>query len=376
MNKFYVLLTEIGEAKLANATALGQAVKFTTLAVGDGNGTLPTPNAQQKKLVNELVRLPLNSVEVDPNNANWIICELIIPENVGGWTIREVGVYDEDGDLIAVGNFPETYKPILEEGSGRTQTIRVVLQVSSAESVELKIDPAIVLASRQYVDSKVAHLERKDNAATDDDIDSQSMAEKHIKLPQLWKALSPQKLVDRLWLSLSSRIYPVGAPIPWFSDIAPDGFAIMKAQPFDKSLYPELAKVYPDGIIPDMRGNGLIGKEDSETVGDWEKGKVIEHGHPNSTVSSTNIGNKTSSKTGNHAHTSYYYLGNTANGGGNAGFGTYSNQWTHSRLTNSAGEHTHVTNVGSHSHTVFVALFGALKNTIDHRKCNWIIRMA
>ncbi|KDM92902.1 phage tail protein [Photobacterium galatheae] len=152
MSTFFTILTKVGEAKLANATALGQTVKFAKLAIGDGNGQLPTPNQNQTVLVRELRREPLNLIDVDDQNPNWIICEQVIPENVGGWTIREVGIYDVDGDLIAVGNFPETYKPVLSEGSGRTQTIRVVLQVSSTASVELKIDPSVVLATRKYVD--------------------------------------------------------------------------------------------------------------------------------------------------------------------------------------------------------------------------------
>ena len=161
MSKFFTILTKVGEAKLANATALGQTVQFEKLAVGDGNGVLPTPDQNQTALINEVRREPLNAIEIDPNNPNWIICEQIIPEDVGGWTIREVGIYDVDGDLIAVGNFPETYKPILEEGSGRTQTVRIVLQVSSSSSVELKIDPSIVLATRDYVDKKLKEHEKK-----------------------------------------------------------------------------------------------------------------------------------------------------------------------------------------------------------------------
>lgn len=161
MSKFFTILTKVGEAKLANATALGQTVQFEKLAVGDGNGVLPTPDQNQTALINEVRRALLNAVEIDPNNPNWIICEQVIPEDVGGWTIREVGIYDVDGDLIAVGNFPETYKPILEEGSGRTQTVRIVLQVSSSSTVELKIDPSIVLATRDYVGKKVKEHEEK-----------------------------------------------------------------------------------------------------------------------------------------------------------------------------------------------------------------------
>ncbi|MBY7830886.1 phage tail protein [Vibrio fluvialis] len=163
MSKFFTLLTTVGEAKLANATALGQTVKFEKMAIGDGNGELPVPDQKQTALVNEVRREPLNAVETDPDNPNWIVCEQVIPENVGGWTIREVGIYDVDGDLIAVGNFPETYKPILEEGSGRTQTVRIVLQVSSTATVEIKIDPSVVLATRKYVDEKDAAHQNEAN---------------------------------------------------------------------------------------------------------------------------------------------------------------------------------------------------------------------
>ena len=163
MSKYFTILTSVGEAKLANATALGETVKFTELALGDGNGSLPTPTQSQTSLINEVRRKTLNSVSVDEDNPNWVMCEQVIPEDVGGWTIREVGIYDADGDLIAVGNFPETYKPILEEGSGRTQTIRVVLQISSTSTVELKIDPSVVLATREYVDKQDKAHENKSN---------------------------------------------------------------------------------------------------------------------------------------------------------------------------------------------------------------------
>ena len=195
MNKYFTILTSVGEAKLANATALGETVKLTELALGDGDGSLPTPKQSQTALVNEVRRKALNSVAVDENNPNWIMCEQVIPEDVGGWTIREVGIYDEDGDLIAVGNFPETYKPVLEEGSGRTQTIRVVLQISATSSVELKIDPSVVLATREYVDKQDAQLERKDNAASDADIDLESTTHKYVRLPQLWRAFT-KKVTD------------------------------------------------------------------------------------------------------------------------------------------------------------------------------------
>ncbi|MGL4180237.1 phage tail protein [Enterobacter ludwigii] len=156
--KFYTLLTDIGAAKLANAAALGVPLKITQMAVGDGGGALPTPNAQQTKLVGEKRRAALNTLYIDPQNSSQVIAEQVIPEREGGWWIREVGLFDETGALIAVGNCPESYKPQLEEGSGRTQTVRMVLITSSTDNITLKIDPSVVLATRKYVDDKVLEL--------------------------------------------------------------------------------------------------------------------------------------------------------------------------------------------------------------------------
>ncbi|EHT5210596.1 phage tail protein [Escherichia coli] len=156
--KFYTLLTDIGAAKLASAAALGVPLKLTHMAVGDGGGTLPTPDAKQTALVNEKRRAALNMLYIDPQNSSQIIAEQVIPENEGGWWIREVGLFDESGALIAVGNCPESYKPQLAEGSGRTQTVRMVLITSSTDNITLKIDPAVVLATRKYVDDKALEL--------------------------------------------------------------------------------------------------------------------------------------------------------------------------------------------------------------------------
>lgn len=161
--KYLALLTNIGAAKLAKATALGTKVEITQLAVGDGNGVLPTPNPAQTALVHELRRAPLNMLTVDPANASQIIAEQVIPEDVGGWWIREIGLLDKDGDMVAIANCAETYKPQLQEGSGRVQVIRVILIVSSTEAVTLKIDPAVVLATRQYVDSQLRAHEQSRN---------------------------------------------------------------------------------------------------------------------------------------------------------------------------------------------------------------------
>ncbi|EOB5872833.1 phage tail protein [Salmonella enterica] len=156
--KYYAILTNQGAARLANATMLGSKLNLTQMAVGDANGVLPTPDPAQTKLINQKRIAPLNLLSVDPNNQSQIIAEQIIPENEGGFWVREIGLYDDEGVLIAVANCPETYKPQLQEGSGRTQTIRMILVVSNTEAITLKIDPSVVLATRKYVDDKVLEL--------------------------------------------------------------------------------------------------------------------------------------------------------------------------------------------------------------------------
>ncbi|MDN2671431.1 phage tail protein [Janthinobacterium sp. SUN026] len=155
MSTYFAILTHVGEAKLANAIALGQTLKLKKMAVGDGNGTLPTPDRGQKALVREVHRADLNKLDKDPDNASQIIAEQVLPENVGGWWMRELGIYDEAGDLCAVANCPPSYKPLMTEGSGRMQVVRIVLIVASTAAIELKIDPSIILATRQYVDEQI-----------------------------------------------------------------------------------------------------------------------------------------------------------------------------------------------------------------------------
>ncbi|MDT3722900.1 phage tail protein [Pseudomonas oryzihabitans] len=153
---YYAILTAIGEATLANAAALNTTLKIAKMAVGDGGGVVPTPNRNQTALIGEWYRAGLNTLQVDPSNTSQIIAELVIPEATGGNWIREMGLIDADGNLIAVANTPPSYKPQLAEGSGRTQVLRMVLIVSSASAVELKIDPSVILATRQYVDDAIS----------------------------------------------------------------------------------------------------------------------------------------------------------------------------------------------------------------------------
>lgn len=163
-SQFFAILTAAGEAKQANADALGIPWKLTEMGVGDANGTDPIPDRAQTRLINERRRRPLNKLSVDPANPNIIVAEQIIPADEGGWWIREIGLYDADGALVAVANCAPSYKPLMSQGSGRTQVVRMNFIVSSASSVVLKIDPAVVLATRQYVDDSIADAVNRQDA--------------------------------------------------------------------------------------------------------------------------------------------------------------------------------------------------------------------
>ncbi|WP_141115238.1 tail fiber protein [Escherichia coli] len=159
--KFKTVITTAGAAKLAAATAPGgRKVNITTMAVGDGGGKLPVPDAGQTGLIHEVWRHALNKISQDKRNSNYIIAELVIPPEVGGFWMRELGLYDDAGTLIAVANMAESYKPALAEGSGRSQTCRMVIIVSSVASVALTIDTTTGMATQDYVDDKIAEHEQ------------------------------------------------------------------------------------------------------------------------------------------------------------------------------------------------------------------------
>jgi phage-related tail fiber protein len=164
---YFTILTNLGAVLLAQATASGTQLKITHLAVGDGNGNVPSPLPTQTQLIHEVRRSAINTVYTDENNENHIIIEQVIPPEEGGFYIRELGVFDDKGNLIAVGNCPPSYKPKLSEGSGRTQVINMVIMVDNTGTVELKIDASTVLATRKYVDdlisSKMTEHEKSTN---------------------------------------------------------------------------------------------------------------------------------------------------------------------------------------------------------------------
>lgn len=155
---FYTVLTNAGIAAFANAQVSQSKVDFSTIAVGDSNGAYYNPVATATKLANEVWRGPINSISIDEKNPNWLVIEAVIPATAGGFSIREIGVFNPAGVLLAIGKVPETYKPAAEQGSLKDLYLRMILEVSNASAVTLKVDPAIIFASKKYVDEKVSSI--------------------------------------------------------------------------------------------------------------------------------------------------------------------------------------------------------------------------
>jgi hypothetical protein len=159
--KYYTILTQTGKAKVANAAALGRQIKLTHLAVGDGNGSEYDPTEDQTSLLGENYRTPISNLGTDEQNPNWVIAEGMIPVDVGSWFVREVGLFDEDGDLFAIGKYPETYKPTLAEGTGRDLYIRFIMVVSNTETIDMKIDPTVAIATKEWVEKNYLPINEK-----------------------------------------------------------------------------------------------------------------------------------------------------------------------------------------------------------------------
>ncbi|WP_039057040.1 phage tail protein [Enterobacter sp. Bisph1] len=264
--KFFAILTNQGAAKLANAASLGTKLNLSQMAIGDANGALPTPDPAQTKLINQKRIAPLNRLSVDPNNTNQIIAEQVIPENEGGYWIREIGLYDDENVLIAVANCPETYKPQLQEGSGRTQTIRMVVVVSSTAAVTLKIDPSVVLATRQYADDLMSNHVKASNPhaqyaplASPVFIGMPTVPDTHIG--NAGQQIANTRFVHDV-INDDNTILPVGVPVPWPQAAAPGGWFKCNGAAFDKARYPRLATAYPAGVLPDLRGEFIRGLDD------------------------------------------------------------------------------------------------------------------
>ncbi|HGU5334360.1 TPA: phage tail protein [Escherichia coli O146] len=546
--KFKTIITTAGAEKLAaSASDGGKKVTPAVMAVGDGGGTLPDPDAKQTALINEVWRHDLNRVFIDNTSKNTVVAELIIPAETGGFWMRELGLYDDEGTLIAVANMAESYKPRIAEGTGRSQICRMVIAVSNIETISLTVDSTVVTATKEYVDNLLEEHEKSRNhprasqaapglvqLSSQTDLDSEIMAAtpKAIKIvmenadgrlaknrnggdipnkelflinvgaprvyakdgyvgeagqrwtteqfvewlnergafrPGLWifkanislsrhsvltdtgygdiclggclievsgdinggiirittglESPNPADMYLRtqftgvvlnkgkstIWYRTytdknkptpqdigalpASELLPAGVPLPWPSDTPPGGYAIMAGQTFDKARYPLLAKAYPDGRIPDMRGWTIKGKPASgRAVLSQEQDGIKSHTHGGSvsntdlgtkTTSSFNYGSKTTNSAGPFSATiSLRTATASPEGGGDwtaYGPGSGANliarvsEHTHSV---SIGEHAHTIALGSHGHGLTIKPTGNAENTVKNIAFNYIVRLA
>lgn len=275
--KYYAIVTNLGAAKIANAAALGTKLNITQMAVGDGSGTLPTPNASQTKLVNEVRRAAINSLSIDAANASQVIAEQVIPETEGGFWIREMGLFDADGTLIAVCNTPETYKPALQEGSGRTQTVRMILIINSTDAITLKIDPSVVLATRKYVDDSILAVRQYADKLLADHLAAENPHDQYLQTANALAEIKDAGLIAELLknLGLGEGTPVIGSPFPWPHAKMPDelfpsmaGMIFLKSNgaSFSGTLYPKLALAYPGLKLNDLRGEFIRGWDDGRGV--------------------------------------------------------------------------------------------------------------
>ena len=286
---FYTLLTNIGKAKLANATALGTTVQLTHIAVGDGNGAAITPIDTATLLTHEVWRAALNSIAVDPANTNWIVAEGYIPSTSGGFTVREVGLFDIDGDLIAIGNYPDTYKPTLASGSAKDLYIKVIIEVTNSSTVTLKIDPAVVLSTRSYADSKVVEHEAKAdphsqyltaakiNSAVAEDPGDTDLLGYYDSFTGLFRKLSFNSLFAWMKIKFDPIYTAPSGKINYFAgNTAPSGYLKANGAAISRTTYSDLFAAIGttfgtgDGAttfnVPDLRGEFLRGYDDSRGV--------------------------------------------------------------------------------------------------------------
>ncbi len=160
---FGSILTNIGKAKVANATLLNGNIALKTLKVGDSNGTYYNPTEDQTELKNTVYECAVGAIKIDTNNPNWITVETLLPGNIGGFTIREVGLFDADGDMIVVGKYPETYKPLIENGASKDINVRIIFEVSNTENVTVNINPSVIIATKEDINNLQEQIENNDS---------------------------------------------------------------------------------------------------------------------------------------------------------------------------------------------------------------------
>jgi phage-related tail fiber protein len=284
-SQFFAILTNVGMAKQANADALGIPWLITQMGVGDANGTEPIPSASQTKLINEWRRKPLNQLKIDPVNPAVIIAEQIIPADEGGKWIREIGLYDADGDLVAVANCAPSFKPLLSQGSGRTQIVRMNFIVTSTGNIQLKIDPAIVLASRAYVDAAILEVLPKNKTPGEytrvkvNDRGVVVSGDNPDTLAKMGIKDSYTKTEIEAMIAQASAL-PVGATVAFPLDKVAPGFLELDGSVKSIAVYPDLAAFLGTAFNKgdEVAGNFRLPESRGEFLRGWDHGRGVDTG--------------------------------------------------------------------------------------------------
>ncbi|MDT6918355.1 phage tail protein [Pseudomonas atacamensis] len=306
-SQFFAILTNVGMAKQANADALGIPWLITQMGVGDANPNgladppNPVPSASQTKLLNEWRRKPLNQLKIDPVNPAVIIAEQIIPADEGGKWIREIGLYDADGDLVAVANCAPSFKPMLSQGSGRTQIVRMNFIVTSTGNIQLKIDPAIVLASRAYVDAAILEVLPKNK--TPGEFTRVKVNDRGVVVsgdnPETLAGMgikdSYTKAEIEAMIAQASAL-PVGATVAFPLDKVAPGFLELDGSVKSIAVYPDLAAFLGTAFNKGDEGAGNFRLPESrgEFLRGWDHGRGIDAGRA--------VGSLQAHQTENHLH--------------------------------------------------------------------------
>ncbi|MGP3131666.1 phage tail-collar fiber domain-containing protein [Serratia marcescens] len=345
MPEFFSILTTIGAEKLALAAQAGQPMAISYMAVGDGAGATPTPSPEQTALAGEQYRADLNSLSIVSETANVISAEMIIPAEFGGFWIREVGLYSDDGALIAVGNLPDTYKPRLVQGSGRNSVIRVELAVSSTHDVQLLVDPTVIIATVEYVDTKFREAKNRAD-------DAYTLAESKAAFDD---------------------IYPPGISIFFATNFNPnekwpgttwhytgENKSIRIAKADGSDVLTEGGSDSATLTVENMpkHNHGVSG-----SIGEFDHGSKDTSGFDYGTkdTNSFDYGSKETREGGEHRHQGGMAAPDDA-WDGDYIVGSDNDSHRTRNWTSSNGNHSHTVDIGDHSHTVDI---GAHSHTVD-----------
>lgn len=329
-SQFFAILTNVGMAKQANADALGIPWKITEMGVGDANNTDPIPNAAQTTLINEWRRRPLNQLKIDPVNPAVLIAEQIIPADEGGKWIREIGLYDADGDLVAVANCAPSFKPILSQGSGRTQIVRMNFIVTSIGNITLKIDPSIVLASRAYVDAAILDVLPKNKTPGEwtrvktNDRGIVVSGDNPSTLAGMGITDAFTKAQIEAMIAQASAL-PVGATVAFPLDKVAPGFLELDGSVKNIAVYPDLAAFLGTAFNKGDEGAGNFRLPESrgEFLRGWDHGRGVDAGRGIGTYQADEFKSHNHPPTGNVGQTAFMtntYPSTVGLGGSGAGY--------------------------------------------------------